>query len=228
MRQLSLVCFLLIFGSIHPAAAQEWEDFVSPEDGVRIIFPGKPQAQTTTFTSQFGYKLPQKIYSASRGESRFSLTVVDYRGLEQQGMERSKACPQTDERCRGGLSANSLTGAGYWSEDVRGAIIHAIFTFTKRNAKISDLTWGWQDRVEGVLIQLTNADGSQTCASISMHDNRLYIAEATVPGGYPPPNLFPQAIGYVDKDGKHVEYRRVYSNMFHALDGNPLPPRAGQ
>jgi hypothetical protein len=52
-----------------------------------------------------------------------------------------------------------------------------------------------------------------------MHQNRLYIFEATVPAGAPPPALFQQSLGFLDKDGVRVRYDTIYAN------GYPPPHR---
>ena len=45
----------------------------------------------TTYTSQYGAGLPARVYSAGKGKSRYSLTVVDYsqnrEGPHGQGAE---------------------------------------------------------------------------------------------------------------------------------------------
>ncbi|PYR66094.1 MAG: hypothetical protein DMF88_17510 [Acidobacteria bacterium] len=61
---------------------------------------------------------------------------------------------------------------------------------------------------------MTNADGSRTFAEIHMLENRLYIFEATVPKGAPPPALFQQSVGFVDSNGVRVRYRSIYSNAY--------------
>jgi hypothetical protein len=50
------------------------------------------------------------VYSAEKGRERYSLTVVDYSSIEQQGIERSKTCPPGNENCR--ANAPSALGAG--------------------------------------------------------------------------------------------------------------------
>jgi len=40
------------------------------------------------------------VYSVDRSREHYSVTVVDYTGLEQQGIERSKACPSGNAQCR--------------------------------------------------------------------------------------------------------------------------------
>ena len=76
-----------------PAAAQEWEEYVNTQDGFKVHFPGQPTVTEITWESQLDYTLPGRVYSANRGTEHYSVTVVDYTGLEQQGIERSKTCP---------------------------------------------------------------------------------------------------------------------------------------
>jgi len=79
------------------------------------------------------------------------------------------------------------------------------------------------DLVEGHQLQLTNLkDKSRTFVSIYMHMNKLYVLEGTVPAGYPPPALFQQSIGFVDKAGNGIRYRDYYDNDY------PPPPLAGR
>ena len=55
------------------------------------------------------------------------------------------------------------------------------------------LTWNGIELVQGVELRMTNtADQSRTFASIYMHENRLVIAEATVPRGAAPPAAPPR------------------------------------
>jgi hypothetical protein len=43
-----------------------------------------------------------------------------------------------------------------------------------------------------------------------MHENRLFITEATVPKGYPPPLIFQQSMGWIDQEGRRIRYRNIY------------------
>ena len=147
------------------------------------------------------------------------MTVVDYRPVEKILTERSKACPPGAETCIGSANLNSSTGAGYWKADVSGAVIHATWTLMQREAKVTQLLWGNIDLVEGHMLTLTNADKSRTVAAIFMHENRLYIAEATVPAGDPEPGIFQQSLGWIDEAGKSIRYQSIYRNGF------PPPPR---
>ena len=225
MRRAALILFFL---TLLPSAvvAQEWTEFTSVEDGFKIAFPGQPQVQPTTYTSQYGYTLPAKVYSATSGPQRFSVTVADYRGIEQMAV--AKACPNGRDACqRRGLTA--VIGEGEWRNDIRGAMLFALNTFLNRGSRITLITGDWQDLVDGMLLQMTNADQSRSYASISMHDNRLYIVEGTAPAtGYPPPVAFAQNFAVVDAQGNSIRYQRMYSNAFHGLGDAPTPPRAGQ
>ena len=226
MRKTASV-FALILAVALPAAAQNWEEYVNTGDGFKINFPGRPKVTETTWTTQLDYVLPARVYSADRGGERYSVTVVDYTGLEQQGIERSKTCPPGNAQCR--AEAGEVIGPGYWKQDERGAIVYATFKLLQRDAKLTSLAWEWQDRVEGHFIQLTNnANQSRTFAYVGMHENKLYIVEGTVPKGSPEPGLFQQSMGWVDKDGRGIRYEMIYSNSYHGMGVYPVPPIAGR
>lgn len=222
MRTTALVFAMLSISG--PAVAQQWAEYVNTQDGFKVNFPGQPTVTETTWQSQLDYVLPARVYSADRGRERYSVTVVDYTGLERQGIERAGTCPPGNAQCR--ANAGPILGPGYWKHDERGAIVYATFKLLQRDATLTGLVWEWQDLVEGHLIQLTNnADQSRTFAYVAMHENKLYIVEGTVPQGYAEPALFQQSLGWVDQDGNRIRYRIVYSNSYHGLGVYPVPPR---
>jgi hypothetical protein len=47
-----------------------------------------------------------------------------------------------------------------------------------------------------------------------MHENKLYLFEATVPAGYPPPDFFQQSVGWIDENGNPIRYLSVYHNGY--------------
>jgi hypothetical protein len=221
---LLLVLLVSVTGS---ALGQEWIEYMNPQDGFKVNFPSQPKMTETTWKSEMNYVLPARVYSADKGREHYSVTVVDYSGLEQQGIERSKTCPPGNQQCRG--NNVGVVGAGYWKQDERGAIVYATFKLLQRDVKLTNLAWEWQDMVEGHFIQLTNnADQSRTFAYIGMHEHKLYMVEGTVPKGYPEPGLFQQSMGWVDKDGNGVRYQTIYSNAYHGMGVYPVPPRAGR
>jgi protein tyrosine phosphatase (PTP) superfamily phosphohydrolase (DUF442 family) len=209
------------------AAQQDaWTEFVSREDGFRITFPGAPNVQQITWTSQMGYSLPARVFTVDRGGEHYSVTVADYRGIEKLGIAKSQSCTPGAETCIGGQTR--IVGPGYWKSDVHGAITYAAFTLLQRGAKLTGMTWNWAEQVEGTLLQFTNnADQSRTSASIYMHDNRLYVIEGTVPKGYPEPELFKMSIGFIRPDGTESNiYSSVYNN-YMGLSESPLPDLCG-
>jgi hypothetical protein len=217
---------VLVLSMSAPAAAQEWDQYVSIQDGFKVDFPGQPKMTETTWKTQFDYTLPARVYSVDKGGEHYSVTVVDYSGLEQLGIERSKTCPPGNQQCR--ANAGPIIGDGYWKQDEHGAIVYATFKLLQRDAKLTDLTWEWQDMVEGHFIHLVNnVDQSRTLAYVGMHEQKLYIAEGTVPKGYPEPGLFQQSVGWVDKTGNGIRYQIIYSNSYHGMGVYPKPPTTG-
>ena len=224
MRVLFVV-FALQLSAGATAAAQEWEQYVSTQDGFTLNFPGTPKVTEGSWTSQLNYTLPMRVYSAEKGRERYSLTVVDYSTIEQQGIERAKTCPPGNANCR--ANAPTSLGPGYSHHDERGAIVYGTFKLLQRDAKLTYMAWEWQDMVEGQLVQLTNADRSRTFAWTGMHAHKLYILEGTVPPGSAEPGLFQQSMGWVDKDGRGIRYQTIYSNSYHGMGVYPVPPLAG-
>jgi hypothetical protein len=231
MRAIALVVVALL-SIAAPAIAQEqeWDLYVNAQDGFKVDFPGPPKVTAITWKSEFGYLLPARVYSGDKGREHYSMTVVDYNGIQAQGLERNSKCPPGAETCQGqtrGLLF-PVIGPGYATQDIRGALVYASFKIIQRDAKLTAFLWNWEDLVEGNELHLTsNVDQSRTLAFVAMRENKLYILEGTVPKGYPEPGLFYQSLGWVDKDGNGVRYQAIYSNEFHGLGIYPAPPIGG-
>lgn len=223
MRRAIAVSFTLLLSAM-PAGAQDWAEYKNVPDGFRVLFPGQPKVEEIKWTSEMGYSLPARVYTANRGPERYSVTVVDYGPIEQQGIARRKACPPGAETCIG----SDLSGPGHWKHDVRGAMIFVTSKFLQRDAKLTHYLWNHQDLVEGHELQLTNnADQSRTFVFVGMHEMKLYVLEGTVPRGAPEPALFQSSAGWLDKDGNGIRYQTIYANQFYGLKEMPLPARAG-
>ncbi|PYS39832.1 MAG: hypothetical protein DMG14_12655 [Acidobacteria bacterium] len=211
MRRIPLIAAALSLLISGPCFAQEWIEYASQKDFFTVNFPSEPKVEDITYTTEYRITLPGRVYSATDGPNRYTVTVVDYTGAEKIHAERNKQCKATDaypdicgDRSRG---------------DLRGAIVWATFDLRQRDAKVTFYAGYNADLVEGHQLQLTNADGSRTFAAIHMHENRLYIFEGTVPKGAPQPALFQQSLGFIDKEGKRIRYTTTYSNAY------PAPPR---
>lgn len=216
MRLMPLISAAFALALSEPAFGQEWVEFASTQDRFTCNFPNKPTVAETTYRSEYGADLPARVYSAAQGQSRYSVTVVDYNHSQRILTERAKGCPAGAERCSGGPG---VTGEGYWKQDVRGAMLYATGQFLKRDVKVTHLGYNFVDLVEGHLLHLTNSDRSRTFVSIYMHENKLYILEGAVPPGYAEPALFQQSLGWLDENGIGLRYQAIYSN------GLPVPPR---
>src|SRR2546422_1707209 len=209
LRLMPLVSAALVLCVSGPAFAQEWVEFSNLEGRFTCIFPTPPKVTETTWTSEYGAILPARVYSSTQGQSRYSLTVVDYNPVERLLVEKSKSCPAGAETCQG----IGDWGLGYWKNDMRGAIVYATSKFLQGDVKVTHLMWNSQQMVQGQEMQLTNnADQSRTFASIYMHENRLIVLEATVPKGYPPPTLFTQSLAWLDEKGRGIRYSTIYVN----------------
>ena len=223
--RVTTIVFAIALSIAGVASAQEWDQFVSTKDGFKIDFPGPPKVAETTWKSEYGYTLPARVYTVDKGKEHYSMTVVDYNGIQKQGLERQANCPAGAEPCQGQRGgALSTIGPGYSVQDIRGALIYASFQFLKRDATVTHYLYNWQDLVEGHEIHLTNrADQSRTMAFVAMRENRLYVLEGTVPKGYPEPGLFYQSLGWVDKDGNGIRYQLIYVNEIYGLGLYPEP-----
>jgi len=211
MRLIPLIAAALSLFLSGPSFAQEWIDYASRADLFTVNFPGEPKVKDITFSTEYSITLPGRVYSYEDGPNRYSVTVVDYTDAGKIHAERSKNCKAT------GAYPDVCTD--HAQADLRGAIVYASWKFFQRDAKVTDYAVYNADRVEGHRLQLTNSDGSRTFAVIHMHENRLYIVEGTVPKGAPPPALFQQSLGFIDKEGKRIRYESTYAN------GYPPPPR---
>ena len=217
MRRIIISTALVLFSSAS-LFAQEWIEFSTREDRFTCNFPTQPKMTQTTYRSLHEADLPARIYSATQGQSKYSVTVIDYTQAQRILTEKAKSCPAGAEPCLGGPGDE-----GHWKADIRGAMDYATLQMLQRDAKVTLFAWSVVDLVEGRQLQLTNnADKSRTFAGIYMHENKLYIIEGTVPAGYPEPGLFQQSLGWLDENGVGLRYQSYNSNGF------PPPPRVNR
>ena len=218
MRLMPFVSAALVVAISGTSFAQEWTEFSSAEDRFTITFPGQPTITDTTWMSQYGAILPARVYSGTAGSGRYSVTVVDYNPVERLLTERSRTLPALD------LAVHDY-GPGYWKTDVRSAVIYAGAKFLERDGKLASLMSNFADGVAGLQLQfISNVDQSRTFTSIYMHENRLVIADAIVPKGYPAPLIFQQSLGWLDEDGKRIRYQVMNYND----PDIPTPPGRGR
>jgi hypothetical protein len=211
MRLLALIPAALLLMLPAPATAQEWVEYNSRQDFFSVNFTGQPTIRETKYQSEYELTLPGRVYSVEDATGKYSVTAVDYSQAEKMHLERQAKC-----KAAGG-DGDQCNNPG--RADVRGAIIYASWSFVKRGSEVTHFALYNADLVEGIRLQLLNKDGSRTFAVIHMHDYRLYLVEGTVPKGLPPPALFQQSFGFLDKEGRRIRYATTYSH------GYPVPPR---
>jgi hypothetical protein len=202
MRLISLVPAFVLFIA-GPASAQEWIEYVNKDDLFSVNFPAQPEVKDITWSTEYGITLPGHVYTAQEGPNKYTVTVVDYNNVQEIHAKRLEGCKLYPNLCN-----NPFNG------ELRGAIDWALWGLLQRDAKLTHYAYYNSDRVEGRRIQLLNPDKSKTFAAIHMHRNRLYIFEGTVTASSPPPGLFQQSLGWIDKDGRRIRYASTYSNMW--------------
>ena len=211
-RPLSITLMLLLSG---PSFAQ-WIEYSNVDEGFFVNFPGEPTASEVEWISEYGANIPTNRYGVDSARGNYSVTVVDYRfisrGEEAQRIraERVAHCPQGAETCLGG--AGMGTGIGYWRVDMQGSMVYGAWQIMQRDAEVDHFMWNFTDLVEGLQITLTNPDQSRTFASLYLHDDRLYILEATTPEGVRGAELFQQSLGFLVSEGIRIRYERYYHN----------------
>jgi hypothetical protein len=172
--------WLVVAGGV-PAYGQDWEEFVDKSEFFGVNLPGKPEVRVITYASWRGAMLPAKVYSVSNARGTYSVTVVNYSGLA-------------------GRSDGDTT-------DILGSIAWAAWNVRKRpGVQINYDAYAQADRIEGHEIYLVNPDKTQTRIGIFLHAKRLYILEANVPAGAPPPLQFQQSLEIFDEKGVRVRY----------------------
>jgi hypothetical protein len=215
------------------ASAQEPIDYVSKLDYFSINFPSEPRLQDTTYPDEYRLApLPARVYSADQGRNHYTVTVVDYRNVPKMHAARNVECVHDAGADKPGLTPQQrrdLVGDACQDEtvkDIRGAMMWATWNIVQKAAKITHLAHYNIDVIEGHEIHTINPDESRTYAAIHMYENRLYIAEATVPKGAPPSNWFQVSLRFLDENLKPVRYQ--YSGLMTYSNGYPKPPLANQ
>jgi hypothetical protein len=214
MHMRRIAALAIVWTCVVPAVSSgqsSWREFVSKEDRFGANFPGEPVVSQITWRSEHGASVPARVYSATLGPGKYSVTVVDYNLVKDQLIEKSKSCPPGTERC---LGQTAFSGDGYWKNDLRGAMVYAAFQFLKRDIKLTH--YHWSHLGQGVEVNelqfINNPDQTRTFVSIYMHHNVLYVMEGTVPLQSPPPGLFTQSIVLYEADGTRTNHGRVVFN----------------
>ena len=188
MRLLATMSALLML-FLSAATAQDWHEFTSIEDRFGTNFPGQPGLETVMYATEDGMAIPARRWSARRGQEYYAVTVVNF-------------APHYD----------------FYEPRIWSSMAHAATQFRRMVPLTKDVTYDAQmrmNRVPGHALQINKQDGGRLFVLIVLHQDpqldtrRLYIAEAHVPAGAPPPGLFQQAFGVTDATGKMIRYNNA-------------------
>ena len=190
------------------AFAQAWFQYSSSLDSFRIHTPGDFEIEEIEYSSEYGAVLPARVYSFRSGENHYSVTVVDYTNSKAIHAARTNR-----------TEADYLSL--YWEIDIRASVAYAAANLRSRGGRVTYDAYHYIDRVEGHQLQITNTDQSRSYAAIYLHESRLYIVEATVAPGLPPPGMFQQSLEFIDEAGQRIRYQ----NFSDVVKVNKAPIR---
>jgi hypothetical protein len=182
-----------------PLFAQDWTEYRNLEDRFAVSAPGAPTVEKIKWTSEYKSIFPAAVYRWQVGANRYSVTVVDY--------SDSEAIYAANHH------SEDFQLAAYWQIDILGSIAYAATQYRQKpGVKVTFDAFHYVNLVTGHELQLTNPDQSRTFVGIYLHENRLYIFDATVAKGMPPPLIFQQTMEFLDAEGKSIRYRTYYYN----------------
>jgi hypothetical protein len=199
MRVIRIIGALCVLLAARPVLAQDWDEYENREDRFTVPAPGQPKVDAIVWDSEYGAKFPGHVYTWTQGKNRYSVTVVDYNDAE---------------KIHAALNHEAYVGgAGYWVIDIQGSIAYAATKYRQKpGVKVTYDAYHYINLVSGHELQLTNPDESRSYVGIYLHENRLYVLDATVAKGQPPPLIFQQSFGFLDAEGKGVRYPTIYFN----------------
>src|SRR5437870_13431595 len=93
MRLTPLVSAAVVLSMSGTSFAQEWIEFANREDRFTCNFPSPPKVMQITYRSERGADLPARVYSASQGRSRNSVTVADSTRAHRTRPEKARSFP---------------------------------------------------------------------------------------------------------------------------------------
>jgi hypothetical protein len=217
MRSVRLfaVAAACVLFTAHPLFAQGWTEYTNREDRFTVAVPeGMPTIEKIQWKSEYDSMFPGNVYTWRVGPNKYSVTVVDYSDSEAKFTANNHS--------------DDFQGTAYWQIDILGSIQYAATKYRmKPGVKVTFDAFHYINLVTGHELQMTNPDASRTYVGIYLHENRLYIFDATVAKGTPPPLIFQQTPAFLDADGKNVRYRTYYYDKLPETKLGPGRPGAG-
>ena len=100
MRRIAFTTAALILVMSWPILAQEWIQYASKVDSFGVNFPSEPRVQDITYPTEYGITLPGRVYRVENGQSRYSITVIDYARRRSHPHRKSRAVQEEWRRGR--------------------------------------------------------------------------------------------------------------------------------
>lgn len=196
-RLVAAACVLLTAQASF-AQQKEWIEYKNLDDHFALNTPGQPTVEKTTWVSEYDSKFPETIYRWTEGPNRYSVSVVDYSDSEAI----YTANHHTDD----------FSAPAYWQIDILGSIQWAASQLyrLKPGVKVTFDNFHYINLVTGQQLTVINPDMTRSYVAIYLHENRLYILDATVARNAPAPIAFQQSLEFLDNEGKSVRYRTYY------------------
>src|SRR5471030_1207355 len=212
MRVVRLVAAVSVLFLARPVFAQgEWDQYKNLDSRFTVSAPGEPTVETTKWKSEYDSLFPETIYRWKDGPNRYSVSVIDYSDSEAIYTANHHSV--------------DFGNAAYWQIDILGSIQYAATQYRmKPGVKVIFDNFHYVNLITGHELQLINPDQSRTFVALYLHENRLYIFDATVTKGQPAPLIFNQSMEFLDADGKSIRYRTYY---FDKLPEQKLGRRGG-
>jgi len=196
MKIVAAACVLFI---TEPLFAQEWDRYQNLEDHFAVTAPGQPTIERTKWKSEYDSMFPETIYRWQQGSNRYTVAVVDY--------------SDSEAIYRANQHSQSFQLPVYWQIDILGSIQYAATQYRRKpGVNVTFDAFHYINLVTGHELQLTNPDQSRSYVGIYLHENHLYIFDATVAKGMPPPLIFQQSPEFLDANGNPIRYRTFYFN----------------
>jgi hypothetical protein len=99
---LRLIPAVLVLSISAPCFSEDYIEFVDRTDRFGVSFPGQPTVRDITYLSEEGSMLPARLYTVQSSSGRYSVTVVNYMGVQPSFVRGSIAWAAWNFRKRGG------------------------------------------------------------------------------------------------------------------------------
>jgi hypothetical protein len=182
------ICILAAIITFVPAPvfAQQCINYFDYEQRFSVNLPAEPIIEDASIVSQRGDVYPARIYRANDGTSLYMVKVVDYT-LPDVSLSEDEAIVD-------------VRGAVSWeARRYRNATVDA-------EGEIKFDGYAELDGIEGHRLMIANADQSRSFVSIHLLSRRLYVFEASIRGGGPPPTLFQASRHILDENGGRARF----------------------